>query len=119
VADDPLQSARSLEVETIARRKPSPAERARQAAAMLTSAKTLGAYRRVFLRDGELTPDAMLVLEDLAGAAGLGKAFGYGAGADELNAREGKRALLLHLFARLGRHKLQRLAQRMREKSDA
>lgn len=117
---DVAEQALALEIDTIAGAKPTPSERMRHIAAMAAKADTLRAYRRTFLdpETGELHHDARLVLEDLATAAGLGKAFGYGGGIEELNAREGKRALLLHLFARLGRQKLRRLAQKMREKTD-
>jgi hypothetical protein len=117
---DPADLATALEIETLAGVKPTASQKLRETAALIAKADTLRAYRRLFLdpRTGELKPDAVKVLADLGHAAGLGKAYGYGADAAQLNAREGKRALLLHLFARLGRGKLHRIAQRMRDKTN-
>ncbi len=90
------------------------AGRSRAATALLLRAKTIRAYRKVFLRDGQLTPEAAIVLQDLGLAAGMGKVR-PGASAEELNFREGRRAIVLHLFARLDAQTLDRLAQLIRE----
>lgn len=95
-------------------RRRSIAGRTKAAAALLLRARTVRAYRKVFLRDGKLTPEAAIVLHDLGLAAGMGKAVPGGT-AEELNFREGRRAVVLHLFARLDAQTLDRLAQLIRE----
>lgn len=91
-----------------------PTERMRAAARMVLQARTVRAYRKLFLKDGELTRDAVLVLADLGRAAGMGKVLANGT-SEELNFREGRRAIVLHLFARLDAQTLDKLAQRIRE----
>lgn len=99
----------------MAARRPTAMERVRTGVAQMRDARTFRAYRRLLLDErGVLTSDAALVLADLAKAAGLGKVR-PGASAEELNFREGRRAVLLHIFARIDRANLERLARRMRE----
>ncbi|MFY9350657.1 MAG: hypothetical protein WAO77_09950 [Sphingobium sp.] len=57
------------------------------------------AYQQLFFEDGQLREAARIVLDDLTFEAALGFAsptFDYA----ELAAKEGKRRLLLHIFAR-------------------
>lgn len=103
------------EVELLARKQGTLRERARRKLTLVAKARTMRAYRRLFLdADGELTHAAALVLADLAAAAQLG-VVRPGADAAELNFREGRRAMVLHLFARFDRANLERLARKMRE----
>lgn len=98
----------------IAERQKSVTARAQAMARIILRAKTVRAYRRLFLKDGQLSPEAVLVLADLSRAAGMGKAVS-GANGEELNFREGRRTMMLHLFARLDAQSLEKLAQRIRE----
>lgn len=73
------------------------------------------AYRRLFLgRDGKLTRNAELVLGDLARLAGLGK-VSPDAPDSFLQFREGKRAIVLHAFAKMDPDTLATLTDKMRE----
>lgn len=102
------------EVQMIAADRRRPVERVRAAARLVLQARTIKAYRRLFLKGGKLTPDGALVLEDLARAAGMGKVRAGGT-SEEMNFREGRRAIVLHAFARMDAATLEKLAQRIRE----
>lgn len=61
---------------------------------------TRAAYRRLFMREGELSDDAQLVLADLAKTARLGLHAPLATN-DELRERAAMRSIVLHIFARL------------------
>lgn len=97
-------------------------ERAAQAGSSRISAVirrmigTHDAYRRLFLTEaGELRPDAVIVLRDLAADAGLGRAQPDLNHPDML-VREGKNRLLLRILAqlRLDHARIAKLRQQMR-----
>tara|TARA_B100001179_G_scaffold227459_1_gene210022 strand:- start:670 stop:984 length:315 start_codon:yes stop_codon:yes gene_type:complete len=67
---------------------------------LLAQLKTRTAYRRLFMKDGELTEAAELVLGDLLKAARFGKDNPLATN-EELRERAAMRRLMLHLFARL------------------
>lgn len=105
------------ELDLMQRRRPSVTERIRALAGALFEAKTLRAYRRLFLvPNGEtLSADGAIVLADLARAAGLGKVLRGQPTAFDLAEREGRRAELLHVLAKLDRANLDRAAKRLSE----
>lgn len=101
------------ELELLSPRRQGLAERTRQLLAAVFEVKTLRAYKAVFLdKDGALTPDGERVLADMAKAAGIGKVRRDATG-DELQFREGRRAVLLHVLARLDGANLARAARRL------
>lgn len=80
--------------------------------------RTLRAYRDLFLdEDGELKPDAVQVIADLAGVARLGIADRAVMSDAELREYAGRRAIVLHMLARLDQSgvKMRDLARKMRE----
>jgi hypothetical protein len=108
------------EAEVLARAagRKSPVDRARDLLKLGTRARLLGAYRRVFLTaEGALTPDAALVIDDLASIAQLGRAA-VGWPSSELHEREGARSVVLHLLSRIDRKALREVARKMRESED-
>lgn len=110
-------AASDFEIEALSLRKPSLTERTRALLVAARDLKTQRAYRRLFLHDGKLTRDGALVLADLAKAAALGKVR-PGASGEELNFREGRRALFLHITAKFDARNVALLANRMREMSN-
>lgn len=80
------------------------------------------AYRRLFFEDDGVTmkQDGVVVLEDLARVAKIGKARPFGSDAD-LRAYEGMRTILMHIIARFelsGRVDAERLSNQVRELND-
>lgn len=63
-------------------------------------ARTVAAFQRVFVRNGTLSDDAILVLDDLARLARMGFADLAGESEAELRERAAMRRMLLHLLAR-------------------
>ena len=81
--------------------------------------RVIAAYQRLFLGGeggAQLTPDAMIVLDDISRIAGLGKARIRASDA-ELRMTEGARMIVLHIISRFraDSHKLARLARQIRE----
>lgn len=80
------------------------------------------AYRRLFFDDDGVTmkTDGLVVLEDLARAAKVGKARPFGSDAD-LRAYEGMRTIVMHIIARFelrGAVDVQRLSNQIEELND-
>ena len=109
--------AADREVDMLAAQARRPLSKLQAKARLLLQARTVRAYRSVFLSNGKLSADGALVLADLTRASGLGKVR-PGASGEELNFREGRRAMLLHMFAKLDADTLERLASRIREADD-
>ncbi|MFD1034148.1 hypothetical protein ACFQ15_05735 [Sphingomonas hankookensis] len=75
------------------------------------------AYHRLFVgEDGQLRPDALLVIGDIVRVAGIGTIVPNQSGA-QLREREGRRMLGLHILARidLSGEQMRELAQKERE----
>lgn len=79
---------------------------------------TVRAYRAVFLDEhGELTPDAVRVIADIASEAGIGFATSPAISDTELRELAGRRTLALHVLTRLDKAgvKMRDIARKMRE----
>lgn len=107
-----MSETMAREIEAMAARRMTPEERMRALIANLTEQRVLKAYRRLFVTGGGTVDDGALVLADLAKAAGLGKVK-PDAGGELLTFREGKRGMLLHVFARLDRKALEQASRRI------
>lgn len=76
------------------------------------------AYRRLFLdAEGNMKPDAVAVIADIAALAQLGRVLPPYATEGELRAFEGRRSMALHILGRmdLDGSRLRDLAKKMRE----
>lgn len=76
-----------------------------------------GAYHRLFVgEDGQLTRDAMLVIGDIVRVGGIGTVVPNQSD-QQLREREGRRAMALHVLARidLSGEQMRQLAQQERE----
>jgi hypothetical protein len=94
------------------------AHRLRARLALIFERNTVLAYRRLFLGpDGELTPDAVRVLGDLAARALIGVSDAAATSGADLRDRAGKRSIVLHLMRRLDQSgvRLKELALKLRE----
>lgn len=81
------------------------------------SMNVYSAYHRLFVgEDGQLRPDAMLVIADIVRVAGLGAIVPNQSDA-QLREREGRRMIGLHILARidLSGEQMRQLAQQERE----
>lgn len=108
--------AADREVQALAEGRTPAQEAKRQWRALVSQRRVMRAYQQLFLRNGELTEAGAVVLADLARAASLGKVRPGGT-AEEMNFREGRRAVFLHVSQKLDVRALERLAKRMRETS--